>query len=216
MALSRRYALDTMRAAPLTEEALRIPARHGTRPVRVMEVRPGQILTGSLIVEPLVRDAAIVADPARDLAKIAVVERHRRSGRVGIGLVRGFGLLAGALGSTVAHDAHNIMLAGSDDRDMAAAAARLGEIGGGQVVVRDGRVLAEVPLPLAGLVSLEPRGVVADQVAALEAAARDCGITLQAPFMALSFLALSVIPELKVTDLGLVDGVRFQLVPLEA
>ena len=119
------------------------------------------------------------------------------------------------MGSTVAHDAHNMMLVGTNDQDMAVAASRLSELGGGQVVVRDGAVVAEVALPLGGLVSLEPHDRVAAQVEALEAAAADCGVTLRAPFMALSFLALSVIPELKVTDRGLVDGVKFELVPLE-
>jgi adenine deaminase len=205
--------LHTMHARPVTEERLRVEAGSGGT-VRVMEVRAGQIVTGSLTAEPRITDGAIVADPDRDLAKIAVAERHRESDRMGIGLVRGFGLREGALGSTVAHDAHNVMLVGTNDRDMAAAAARLSELGGGQVVVQDGHVLAEVALPLAGLVSLEPRDRVAAQVEALEAAAADCGATLHAPFMTLSFLALSVIPELKVTDLGLVDGVRFELVPL--
>ncbi len=208
------WMLHTMHAAPVTEEALRIPAGSNGRLVRVMEVRAGQLVTGSLTAEPLVRDGAVMADPSRDLAKIAVAERHRESGRIGIGLVRGFGLREGALGSTVAHDAHNVMLVGADDRDMAVAAARLQEIGGGQVMVRDGRVLAEVALPLGGLVSLEPRDRVAAACVALEEAARGCGVTLRAPFMALSFLALSVIPELRVTDLGLVDGLKFELVPL--
>jgi adenine deaminase len=207
------WMLHTMHAAPVTEERLRIPADDAGL-VRVMEVRAGQVVTGSLTAEPRVEGGAIVADPERDLAKIAVAERHRETGRVGIGLVRGFGLREGALGSSVAHDAHNVMLVGTNDRDMSIAAARLQELGGGQVVVRDGRVLAEVALPLGGLVSLEPREQVAAQVVALENAARDCGVTLHDPFMALSFLALSVIPELKVTDLGLVDGVRFELVPL--
>jgi adenine deaminase len=209
------WMLHTMHAAPLTAERLRIPAGAATSLARVMEVRAGQIVTGALTAEPLIEDGAIVADPSRDLAKIAVAERHRESGNLGIGLVRGFGLRGGALGSTVAHDAHNVMLVGTDDRDMAVAASRLVELGGGQVMVRDGRVLAEVALPLGGLMSLEPRDRVAAGVEALEAAAADCGVTLHAPFMALSFLALSVIPELKVTDLGLVDGVRFEVVPLQ-
>ena len=208
------WMLHTMHAAPVTESALRIPAGGG-RLVRVMEVRPGQVVTGSVAVEPLVTDGAVVADPSRDLAKIAVAERHRNSGRIGIGLVRGFGLERGALGSSVAHDAHNLMLVGTNDADMATAAARLQELGGGQVMVREGRVLAELALPLGGLISLEPRERVAEACLGLEAAARDCGVTLPVPFMALSFMALSVIPELKVTDLGLVDGVRFELVPLE-
>jgi adenine deaminase len=208
------WMLRTMHARPVTEERLRVEAGSGGL-VRVMEVHAGQIVTGSLTAEPRIEDGAIVADPARDLAKIAVAERHRETDRIGIGLVRGFGLREGALGSTVAHDAHNVMLVGTNDRDMAVAAGRLSELGGGQVVVRDGRVLAEVALPFAGLMSLEARDRVAAQVEALEAAAADCGATLHAPFMALSFLALSVIPELKVTDLGLVDGVKFELVPLE-
>jgi adenine deaminase len=208
------WMLHTMHAAPVTEDRLRIPAADAPGLVRVMEVRAGQLVTGALTAEPRIEDGAIVADPRRDLAKIAVAERHRESGRIGIGLVRGFGLREGALGSTVAHDAHNVMLVGTNDRDMAVAAARLSELEGGQVVVRDGAVLAEVELPLGGLVSLRPHGEVAAQVIALEAAGEACGVTLRAPFMALSFLALSVIPELKVTDLGLVDGVKFQLVPL--
>jgi adenine deaminase len=207
------WMLHTMHARPVTEERLRVTAGAGL--VRVMEVREGQIVTGALTAEPRIEGGAIVADPSRDFAKIAVAERHRESDHLGIGLVRGFGLREGALGSTVAHDAHNVMLVGTSDRDMAVAAARLSEIGGGQVVVRDGRVLAEVALPLGGLMSLEPRDRVGAQVDALEAAAAECGATLRAPFMALSFLALSVIPELKVTDLGLVDGVEFRLVPLQ-
>ena len=209
------WMLHTMHARPVTEERLRIPAGDPSHLVRVMEVRAGQIVTGALTAEPRISEGAVVADPSRDLAKIAVAERHRESENIGLGLVRGFGLQDGALGSTVAHDAHNVMLVGTNDADMAAAAARLAEIGGGQVVVRDGAVVAEVALPLGGLMSLEPRERVAAQVEVLEAAAADGGVTLHAPFMALSFLALSVIPELKVTDLGLVDGLKFELVPLE-
>jgi adenine deaminase len=209
------WMLHTMHARPVTEERLRIPAGDPAHLVRVMEVRAGQIVTGALTAQPLVVDGAIVADPSRDLAKIAVAERHRETENIGIGLVRGFSLREGALGSTVAHDAHNVMLVGTDDADMAVAAARLVELGGGQVVVRDGAVVAEVALPLGGLMSLRPRQEVAALVEALEAAAAGSGVTLHAPFMALSFLALSVIPELKVTDLGLVDGVKFEVVPLE-
>jgi adenine deaminase len=209
------WMLHTMHAKPVTQERLRVEADPGGGLIRVMEVRAGQIVTGALAAEPLIVNGAIVADPSRDLAKIAVAERHRESDNLGIGIVQGFGLRDGALGSTVAHYAHNVMLVGTNDADMAVAAARLVEMGGGQVVVRDGRVLAEVALPLAGLMSLEPRERVAAAVEALEAAAGECGVSLRAPFMALSFLALSVIPELKVTDLGLVDGVAFRLVPLQ-
>jgi len=208
------WMLDTMHSGGTTAASFHVPSNG--RDIRVMEVRPGQIVTGAATESPRIEDGATVADPDRDLAKIAVVDRHSASGRVGIGFVRGFGLKAGAFGSTVAHDAHNLMLVGVNDDDMAMAAARLQALRGGQVVVRDGRILDELPLPLGGLVSTEVRSWVADRTVALERAAADCGVTIHAPFMALSFLALSVVPELKVTDLGLVDAVRFQLVPLEA
>jgi adenine deaminase len=208
------WMLDTMRVRPMGPADFRVPA--SGRPIRVIEVREGSIVTGASVEQPRVQDGFAMPDPSRDLAKIAVVERHRATGRVGIGFVRGFRMEKGALGSTVAHDAHNLMLVGANDDDMAVAAERLRETRGGQVVVRDGRVLAELPLPLGGLVSLEARGQVAERSLGLERAAAECGVRLRAPFMALSFLALSVIPELKVTDLGLVDGVEFALVPLEA
>ncbi len=207
------WMLDTMHVRALSPADFHVPS--SGRPIRVIEVREGSIVTGASIEPPTVADGLAVADPERDLAKIAVVERHRATGGKGIGFVRGFGIAAGALGSTVAHDAHNLMLVGTNDGDMAAAAERLRQTRGGQVVVRDGVVLAELPLPVGGLVSLEPRGRVAELSLALERAAAECGVRLRAPFMALSFLALSVIPELKVTDLGLVDGVEFALVPLE-
>jgi adenine deaminase len=189
-------------------------AAHGR--VRVIGVRSGSIVTEALVEDPAHRNGETVADPDRDLAKAAVIERHRGTGRIGLGFVRGFGLRRGALASTHAHDAHNLMVVGMDDADMAAAANRLAEIGGGQVAVADGRVLAEVPCPIGGLISDLRVEEVAASVHAMERAAHDeLGATLPAPFMALSFLALSVIPELKLTDRGLVDTVAFELVPLE-
>ena len=144
-----------------------------------------------------------------------MVERHNGTGRIGVGFVTGFGLRRGALGSTHAHDAHNLGVVGVDDADMAAAANRLREIGGGQVAVLDGRVIAELPCPVAGLLSERPCEEVADQAIALARAAREqLGATYPAPFMAMSFLALSVLPELRITDRGLVDTVRFEPVPL--
>jgi adenine deaminase len=157
-----------------------------------------------------------VADPARDLALIAVVERHLGTGRIGRGFVRGFGLRSGALGSTIAHDAHNIVVVGMDPADLHRAVERLAELGGGIVVVDGGEVRAELPLPVAGLLSDRP---LADVVAATRAcveASRALGCTLPSPFQLLAFLALSVIPSLKITDHGLVDVDRFELVPLEA
>ncbi len=193
---------------------LRIPAPGG--PVRVIEVRPGELVTRMLAAAAPERDGELVADPERDLLKAAVLERHHDTGRVGLGIVTGFGLRRGALASTVAHDAHNVVVVGADDPDMAAAIGRLTELGGGQVAVADGRVLAEVPLPLAGLLSDRSADEVAAQVRRLRAAAADLGSQLPAPFMTMSFLALSVIPEARLTDRGLLDTVRFALVTLAA
>jgi adenine deaminase len=184
--------------------------------VRVIGVDAGQIVTRALVVEPARRDGHAVADPARDLAKIAVVERHRQTGRIGLGFVSGFGLQRGALASTHAHDAHNVVVIGVDDADMAAAVNRLAAIGGGQVALGEGRVLAEVPCPIGGLLSDQPAEDVAAAVERMEKASRDLGAKITAPFMTMSFMALSVVPELKITDYGLVDTVRFELVPLEA
>jgi adenine deaminase len=188
----------------------------GNGRVRVIGVEAGQIVTKALEDDPALRDGFAVADPERDLAKMAVIERHKGTGRIGLGFVRGFGLRTGALASTHAHDAHNVVIVGVDDGDLAAAANRLREIGGGQVAVADGRVLAEVPCPIGGLLSDLPVEEVADSVGRMEKAAREAlGATLPAPFMAMSFMALSVVPELKLTDRGLVDVNRFELVPLE-
>jgi adenine deaminase len=184
--------------------------------VRVIRVVPAQLLTGYEVVEPAVRDGAIVADPARDLVKIAVVERHHASGRVGLGFATNVGLQRGAFASTVAHDAHNVVLLGVDDADMAACARRIAEIGGGIVVADGGRVVEELPLPVAGLMSDRPLMEVNDRLRSMETRLKAMGVTMEAPFMTLSFLALSVIPELKITDRGLVDVGRFELVPLAA
>jgi adenine deaminase len=184
--------------------------------IRVMGVRAGQIVTRALVDEPTRRDGMAVADPSRDLAKVAVLERHRNTGRIGLGFVRGFGLQRGALASTHAHDAHNVVVVGVDDEDMAAAANRLAEIGGGQVAVAGGRVLAEVRCPIGGLLSEDPVEQVAAAVRRLEAAAGGLGAALPAPFMTMSFLALSVVPELKLTDRGYVDVAAFEIVPLQA
>jgi len=183
--------------------------------VRVIGVDAGTIVTRALVGEPLRRDGKACADPGRDLAKLAVIERHRDTGRIGVGFARGFGLQAGALASSHAHDAHNVVVVGMTDEDMAAAANHLRAIGGGQVVVMDGRVIADLPCPIGGLLSDLTFEEVADRARVLEEAAGELGTTLPSPFMAMSFLALSVIPELKLTDRGLVDVDRFELVPLE-
>jgi adenine deaminase len=199
----------TVRLAPL--DGFAIPAAER---VRVIETVPGQILTRAREERPTVRDGHVVADPGRDLAKIAVIERHHATGRVGAGLVRGFGLREGGFASTVAHDAHNLVIVGAGDADMAACAARLQELGGGIAVARGGAVRGELALPVAGLLSDQPLEHVAARLEELQEMLHEQGVTDRAPFMTLSFLALSVIPELKLTDRGLVDVERWELVPL--
>ncbi|HSJ50964.1 MAG TPA: adenine deaminase [Actinomycetota bacterium] len=185
-------------------------------PVRVIGVEPRSIVTKSLVDEPGRSNGSAAADPDRDLAKMAVIERHHDTGRIGLGFVRGFGLKRGALASSHAHDAHNVVVVGVDDADMAAAANRLREVGGGQVAVAGGQVLAEVPCPIGGLLSDRPVEEVSAAVHHMEQVTHEAlGVTLPSPFMAMSFLALSVVPELKLTDRGLIDVDRFELVPLE-
>jgi adenine deaminase len=163
-----------------------------------------------------VADGKIVSDPERDILKLVVVERHRATGNVGVGFVRGFGLKRGALGSTVAHDAHNVVVVGVSDSDIVAAIRALEEMRGGQVAVAGGKVEAALPLPIAGLVSDQPLEIVIQKIAELKSAATRLGSTLDAPFMSLSFLSLSPIPALKLTDQGLVDAVNLKLTTLIA
>jgi len=206
------WVRQTMHLAPVTAESFRIPA--GPRRIRVIRVIPSQLLTGADLVEPAVREGALVADRGRDLVKIAVLERHHATGRVGLGFATNVGLKRGAFASTVAHDAHNVVVLGVEDADMAACACRLAEIGGGIVVAEGGRVVEELPLPVAGLMSDRPLAEVYERLRSMERRLAGMGVTMAAPFMTLSFLALSVIPELKITDHGLVDVTRFELVPL--
>ncbi len=207
------WVRQTVRIRPLRAADLAVPWR-GNGTLRAIGLVPEQVVTQSLEREPAVVDGHAVADPGRDLAKIAVVERHLATGRIGIGFVAGSGLRSGALASSVSHDAHNLVLVGMSDDDMAFAVGRLAEIGGGIVAVEAGRVLAECPLPVAGLLSEAPLAdVIAQSRACNEAAAR-LGWSGATPFLTLSFLALSVIPSLKITDRGLVDVDRFELVPL--
>ena len=173
-----------------------------------------QVVTESLVKEPAVEGGLAVADPARNLAKIGVVERHLATGRVGLGFVSGSGLQRGALASSVAHDAHNLVVVGMNDRDMAFAIERLAELGGGIVAVDGLHVLAECPLPVAGLLSDAPLADVIAQSRACNEAAHGLGWTGATPFLTLAFLALSVIPHLKITDQGVVDVDRFEIVPL--
>jgi adenine deaminase len=208
------WVRNTVRIGAFGPEMFRVPWTGGD--ARVIGIVPGQIVTDSLVDTPVHRAGEALADPERDLAKIAVVERHLGTGRVGLGFVRGFGLQRGALASTVAHDAPNVVVVGMNDASMAAAVRRLANRGGGIVVVDGAEVLAELPLPVAGLLSDAPLDEVVAASRAVTEAARKLGCRLESPFQHLAFLALSVIPSLKLTDHGLVDVDRFELVPLEA
>jgi adenine deaminase len=176
----------TVRIAPLGPNDFEIPWSGGS--ARVIGLVPGQIVTDSLRATPTVVDGLATADPARDLVRLAVIERHLATGRVGLGFVHGFGLKRGAFASSVAHDAHNIVVAGIDDSDMARAVHRLAELGGGLVVVEDGGIRAELALPVAGLLSEAPAAAVAQQSRNCLRALTELGCTIEAPFQTLSFL----------------------------
>lgn len=188
----------------------------GGKKIRVIELIPRQIVTRENLQAPKVVGDQIVADTKRDLLKLVVVERHRATGNVGVGFVRGFKLKAGAIGSTVAHDAHNVVVAGTNDADILAAIRHLEQLRGGQVAVAGGKVLAELGLPIAGLTSDRPLPEVIENMDQLNAAARSLGCPLEAPFMSLSFLSLSPIPELRLTDQGLIDARAHCKTPLFA
>jgi adenine deaminase len=200
----------------LSEARLAIPATASR--LRVIGIVPGQIVTESLVLDASVRNGLAVADPARDLAKLAVIERHKATGNLALGFVRGLGLKGGAIAGTVAHDAHNIIVAGVNDADMVLAAQTLMVSGGGFVVVRDGKVMAQVRLAVAGLMSDAPLEIVTSGLEKLSAAYRElAGLPPEAeahPFMTMSFLSLEVIPSLKLTDKGLVDVNAFAPVSL--
>ena len=196
------WVRSTVNLAPVSAAQLATPTS-GT--IRVIGMIPEQLLTESLEL-----DAA-----APGLATVAVVERHHATGRVGVGRVRGFGLREGAFATTVAHDAHNVVCIGCDEVSMMRCIERLAELGGGIVVALDGEIVGELPLPIAGLLSDRPVVEVVATLEELHAQLTAQGVVLESPLMAASFLALSVIPSLKITDHGLVDVDRFQLVPLE-
>ena len=204
---------ETIHIGHITPDELRIAGQPGL--IEVIGIEPGQITTRHLREEAPIEAGEIVADPDRDLLKLVVIERHHASGRVGVGLVKGFGLKRGAIASSVAHDAHNLVIAGVSDDDILCAAHALQEMGGGFVCVVDGEVRASVPLPLAGLVSPLPVSELVQRLRLLDSTAAALGCTLDHPCMTLSFLSLSVIPSLKLTDQGLVDVETFALLPLQ-
>ncbi len=201
---------NTMHLTPVTAASFAHPAAGPSTPV--IGIIPGKILTEHLHADLPYRDGQRHADPPRDLLKVCVLERHGRNGNIGRGFVKGFGLRDGALASSVGHDSHNVCVVGAGDDDMALAVNRLIELGGGFVAARDGQVLAELPLPFAGLMSLDPFETVRTRLETLRDAVRAMGCPLPEPFLQLAFLPLPVIPHLKITDRGLVDVDRFELI----
>ncbi len=206
------WVRQSVRIAPVSPADFAIPWSGGT--LRAIGLVEDQVVTESVAREPVVEGGQAVASADHDLAKIAVVERHLATGRIGLGFVSGSGLRRGALASSVAHDAHNIVVVGMSDRDMAFAVERLAELGGGIVAVEGVQVVAELPLPVAGLLADAPLAEVVERSRACNDAAHALGWSGATPFLTLSFLGLSVIPSLKITDRGLVDVDRFEIVPL--
>lgn len=203
-------ARHSVKAPPITAGHFRTAGNRTETPV--IGILPGKIITEHRTFDIAPDGGDKRPDIARDLVKIAVIERHGKNGNHATGFVQGFGLQRGAIGSTICHDHHNIAVVGVDYDDMALAANRLGQIEGGFVVVEGGQVLAEIALPVAGLMSLEPFEAVHDKLVTLRAAAKSLGVTLEEPFLQLAFLALPVIPHLKITDMGLVDVDRFEII----
>jgi adenine deaminase len=202
--------LRRMKIAPIAPGSFKIRAEEG--PARVIGVVDQQIITRSLFLLPKIMDGFVVSDTENDILKMAVVERHKATGNIGLGLVQGFGLHRGAIATSVAHDSHNIAVVGVSDEEMLAAVLAVKEMGGGLVALADGTVLARLPLPVAGLMSEASLQDVAEGMKGCIAAAAGLGCRLSDPFMTLSFLCLPVIPELKLTDRGLVDVREFRLV----
>ena len=202
--------LDSVKARPVNAAHFGVPVADGETPV--IGVMPGKIITEHRRYRLPVKGNQSAVDLDNDIIKVAVIERHGKNGNRANGFVQGFGLKKGAIASTVGHDSHNICVVGVSEDDMALAANRLGEIKGGFVVVEDGKVTGEIPLPLAGLMSLEPYEVVRDTLHELRKAAYALGTQLEEPFLQVAFLPLPVIPHLKISDMGMVDVDQFRLI----
>jgi len=200
----------TVNIKPFNIEKLRLLASRETEPI--IELVSGQIITKKRIEEVKAYDGVIVPDISKDILKLVVVERHKATGNIGLGLVTGFGLRRGALASSIAHDSHNIIAVGTNDEDIFITIKEIERLQGGLVIAAEGKVLASLALPIAGLLSDEPLETVVSKLEKLELLAKDLGTTPPSPFAALSFLALPVIPELRLTDLGLVDVNEFKVI----
>ena len=206
---ANKQMTHTMKVKPFGIEKLKINADTWHYPV--IEIVPNQIITKSVNEKPKIYDGAIVSDTKRDILKLVVVERHKATGNIGLGLVKGFGIKRGALASSIAHDSHNIVAVGTNDNDLYAAIKKVETLGGGLAVAADGKMLSTLPLPIAGLLSDQPLEQVVKKLEEVEKAAANLGSKLAAPFATLSFLALPVIPELRLTDKGLVDVLQFKI-----
>ena len=202
--------MHTVNIKPFTKEAFKLKASGDRHPV--IEVIPGQIITRKKMMKVETANGLVVPDIESDILKAAVIERHHATGHIGLGLITGFGLKKGALASSVAHDTHNIVAVGADDEDMLTAVREIERLQGGLVVAADGRVLASLAMPIAGLLADRPLEAVVDGLKELEKIAANLGTVMPSPFAVLSFLALPVIPELRLTDLGLVDVNEFKLI----
>jgi adenine deaminase len=211
---TRPPSRDSVNIKWLTEEDFRIPALAPGAKIRVIEARQGSIVTGERIVEPRVEDGLCVADVSRDLLKIFVIERHTGSGNIGKGFISGFGLTRGAIGLTISHDSHNMIVAGVDDRSIFKAARHLNKMKGGMVFAVGDEVILDLSLPIAGLMSDQGADAVVERLRAFEETFAREGLSNRTPLMTLSFMALPVIPKLKITDKGLVDVERFAPVGL--
>lgn len=199
----------------ITKDTFKIPASKDQVTVRAIEVIPAKVGSFERHVTLQAKDGYLESDPSQDVLKTVVFERHHNTGKKGFGFVKGFGITCGAMASTVAHDAHNLLVIGTDDEDMALAANTLIECGGGMVAVKNGKVLGVVPLPIAGLMNDKPLEEMSQMVETLEGAWAEIGCTMPSPFMTMALIPLACLPELRLTDRGLVDCTTFQFVPLE-
>ena len=201
---------------PITADSFKIAAPKDKDVVktRVIEIIPNRVGNYERIMELKAKDGYLEADPGQDLLKMAVFERHHETGTKGVGFLKGFGFKKGAMAQTVAHDAHNLLVAGTNDEDMALAANTLIECGGGLCAVADGKVLALVPLPIAGLMNDLPVEEMADLVGKLSDAWQQMGCVINSPYMTMALIPLACLPELRLTNRGLVDCRTFQFVDL--
>ena len=209
-------ATNSVHLDKLTAADFQIAYDGDSAKVHAIEIIPARVGTFDRIVELPVRDGGIVADPDQDVLKVAVFERHKRTGTVGKGFTKGFGICRGALAQTVAHDAHNLLVVGSNDEDMVLAANTLIECGGGLVAVLDGKVLSVVELPIAGLMSDRPIEEMSASIEKMEQTWVDMGSTLPSPFMTMALIPLACLPETRLTNRGLVDCRTFQFLDLLA